>query len=96
MKKSVWRKTYGDGELTDDYVLWIDGEPTDVVISPLSGCWSLMNGKEEIYIADTVKECKEAYSEIMVRQETYKLASKLDEDIEADLAFIFKDMGKKN
>lgn len=96
MNKSVWRKTYGDDELTDDYVLWIDGKPTDIVISPCSGCWFLMGGKEEIFIADTVKECKEAYLELIKRQETYKSASKLDEDIEADLAFIFKDRSKKN
>ena len=33
MTKEVWKKSYGDGELTDDYVLWVNGKPTNIVIS---------------------------------------------------------------
>lgn len=53
-----WRKTYGDGFITDDYVLWVDGKPTDYVISPISGCYTAFEGNEEIGIYDSVKDAK--------------------------------------
>ena len=64
MAKEVWKKSYGDGELTDDYVLWLNGKPTDIVISGWTSCYWLMQGRQRLYLGTTIKECKEAYKEI--------------------------------
>ena len=59
MKKNlVWKKDYGTGEETDDSVLWVNGKPTDTVISGWNGCWFLMKGNTTLYTGATKKECK--------------------------------------
>lgn len=62
MVKIQWKRSYGDGEETSDYVLWANGKPTAWVISQ-AGCWRLMYGKDELYLADTLKECKEFFEQ---------------------------------
>lgn len=57
--KLNWKKSYGDGQYTIDTVLWIDGKPTDNVISPVSGYYSLYVNDERYGEADTISEAKE-------------------------------------
>lgn len=53
-----WKKDYGDGYETDDSVLWIDGNPTENIVSPCSGYFTAyVNGNEE-YISDTRTDAK--------------------------------------
>lgn len=58
-KLYAWRRSYGDGELTDDSVLWIKGEPTDCYVSQASGVYYAYVDGKEVYMADTLKEAKE-------------------------------------
>ena len=61
IKSLRWRKSYGDGEETDDTVLWINGRPTVCCVSGLSSqCRCAMIGLDQIgFYQDTNKECKE-------------------------------------
>ena len=59
-----WKKDYGDGEYTEDLVLWLDGHPTDNCISDCGGFKSVFVGGVEIAMVDTFKEGKE-----MIREE---------------------------
>ena len=61
IKKIQWKKDYGDGECTDDTVLWINGQPTTCVISGLSSqCRCAYMDDEHIgFYYDTNKEVKE-------------------------------------
>jgi len=61
-KTLTWKKDYGDGEITDDAVLWVNKEPTEIVISGAECGWYgvLYYGNTKLYIADTRKELKEA------------------------------------
>jgi hypothetical protein len=62
MAQIKWRKSYGDGEYTEDYVLWLNNEPTDYVISPSTyGGWWLMVGRNDIGCFDTLKTSKEEF-----------------------------------
>lgn len=58
--KMAWKRDYGDGELTDDAVLWINGKPTDLVISGGEEGWFgvLYWGNKKLATADTRKELK--------------------------------------
>lgn len=58
--KPTWKRDYGDGEETDDVVLWYKGKPLDIVISGATSgeCGGLFLGNREVYIADTRKELK--------------------------------------
>ena len=58
-KKKVWRKSYGDGECTDDSVLWINGKPTKNIVSPCSGCFFAYCDNKEIGVYDSRKNAKE-------------------------------------
>lgn len=60
MAKKVWKCSYGNGEITDDSVLWINGKPTDNVVSGWAGCWFAYKDNEEIGVYPTKKEAKEA------------------------------------
>lgn len=65
--KASWKRSWGDGYETDDTVLWVDGHPTSVCISPISGCHCAMVGNQQICIYDTIKECKSDLLEFMNR-----------------------------
>lgn len=54
-----WKKDYGDGEYTEDLVLWLDGHPTNSYICDRGGFKSVFVGDEEIAMVDTFKEGKE-------------------------------------
>lgn len=58
--KLRWKRDYGDGEITDDVVLWINDEPTDISISGAEGGYYgiLYYGSQQLAIADTRKELK--------------------------------------
>ena len=61
VKSLRWRKDYGDGECTDDTVLWINGHPTSCVISGLSSqcrCAYIDDHRVGFYY-DTNKKVKE-------------------------------------
>lgn len=65
MKGYSWRKDYGDGECTEDAVLWYKGNPTTIVISGAE-CGEygvLFLGDKKVYMADTRKELKEFFWE---------------------------------
>lgn len=59
-----WKKDYGDGEYTEDLVLWLDGKPTNHSICDCGGFKSVFVYGEEIAMVDTFKEGKE-----MIREE---------------------------
>jgi len=62
MTKEQWRRSYGDGECTEDYVLWVNGEPTDTYISEVSTkCYALYIEGEEVGLFNTIKEAKDYY-----------------------------------
>ena len=56
--KLTWKRNYGDNELTDDTVLWVDDQPSKYVISGGNGYQVLYSGHQWIYMGDTRKECK--------------------------------------
>lgn len=61
-----WCRDYGDGEYTEDAVLWYHGNPLNICISGAEGnggYGSLFLGDKEVYIADTRKELKEFFWE---------------------------------
>ena len=58
MKNLKWKRDYGDGEQTDDFVLWVNGKPTDNVISGWRGCWYGYINNQEIGMFESVKEAK--------------------------------------
>lgn len=59
MNNLKWKKDYGDGSYTEDTILWIDGEPTDNIISPSSGFYVVyVNGIKE-YITDNRKDARD-------------------------------------
>lgn len=69
-----WRKDYGDGECTEDAVLWYKGNPLDIVISGAE-CGEygvLFLGDKKVYFADTRKELKEFFWEDKNCQEFLK------------------------
>lgn len=53
-----WRKTYGDGDYTDDLVLWIDGKATNHVISQNSGYYVCYIDDVNSYITNSVRDAK--------------------------------------
>lgn len=58
-KKLKWRKTYGDGEYTEDYVLWNGNEPTEYIICESTyGGWWVMKGRTELSCWDYLKTAK--------------------------------------
>lgn len=59
-----FKRDYGDGYETDDSVLWIDGEPTEYCVSPVSSCcYAAMEGYSTIGYYDTRKEAQEVIKE---------------------------------
>lgn len=60
-----WHKDYGDGEYTEDAVLWYKGNPLDIVISGAEcGQYGvLFLGEKIVYYADTRKELKDFFWE---------------------------------
>lgn len=60
-----WKRDYGDGECTEDAVLWYKGNPIDtIVISGAEGDGGygiLYLGNKEVFMADTRKELKEFF-----------------------------------
>lgn len=59
-KKNGWFRDYGDGYETDDTVLWVDGEPTENIVSPISSqCFYGYYEGTEIGVFPTRSEAKE-------------------------------------
>lgn len=73
--KLTWKKDYGDGEITDDAVLWINGQPSTIVISGAESGWygTLYIGDREVAIADTRKELKD----ILFQEHTKELEEQI-------------------
>ena len=63
MKNWKWKKDYGDGQETDDSVLWINGKPTNNYISGYGYYTAYIDGVEFGYIFDTLKEAKQEVEE---------------------------------
>ena len=59
-----WKKDYGDGEYTEDLVLWIGNHPTAHYICDCGGFKSVYLFGEEFAMVDTFKEGKD-----MIREE---------------------------
>lgn len=70
-KRLTWKNNYGDGSCTDDLVLWVDGKPTDTIISPCSGFNTIYIEGEEFQICDTKKEGKEIAMEEIAERGLY-------------------------
>lgn len=58
-EKLVWKHDSGDHEETYDWYLWINGKPTENLISQWSGIYSYYEDGVEIGIADTLREAKQ-------------------------------------
>lgn len=56
--KIVWRRNAGDNEPTLDTYMWVNGKPTDNLISPCSGCYYVYFNNRQIGVADSLKEAK--------------------------------------
>lgn len=55
----TWKRDYGDGMDTDDSVLWINGNPSNIIISGVDGgCLYLYINEKEMAIGETRKELK--------------------------------------
>ena len=54
-----WKKDYGDGEYTEDVVLWLDDNPTKSYICDCGGFKSVFVDGVEIAMVNTFKEGKE-------------------------------------
>ena len=62
MEKKInlkWKRDYGDGVETDDTILWIDGKPTQNIVSQASGIYYTYINNKMVYMADSRKEAKE-------------------------------------
>lgn len=60
MKKLQWKKDYGDGYYTEDWVLWIDGNPTTNIAAQGGGNYKVAYvNDEEVALCDTFKEAKQ-------------------------------------
>lgn len=58
-KNWKWCKGYGDGEETDDLVLWVNKNPTETIISPISSkCFVAYKEGKEIGVFDTKTQAK--------------------------------------
>ena len=57
--KIVWKRDSGDHEETYDSYMWINGEPTENLVSPCSGVYFAYFNNKEIGMADSLKEAKE-------------------------------------
>ena len=58
--KKSWKRDYGDGYETDDTVLWINGKPTENIVSPLSSeCYFAYVEGIEVGMFSTRKEAKQ-------------------------------------
>ena len=60
MKKISWRRNSGDDIETYDSYLWIDGEPTDHLVSQASGVYYGYINDKEFGMFDSLKEAKQA------------------------------------
>lgn len=54
----AWKHNAGDGELTYDWYLWVNGKPTNHLISQWSGIYSYYEDGVEIGMTDTLKDAK--------------------------------------
>lgn len=57
--KLNWKHNYGDNEPTYDWVLWINGKPTQHCISQTSGIFYCYIDDTQKYMAESLKEAKE-------------------------------------
>ena len=63
--KLTWRRDYGDEMETDDTVLWVNGKPTETIISPYGGCYVLYINGEEYQLCNTRAEAKEVALDVI-------------------------------